>query len=39
MDDYTQGWIDALKWAENIAGQDNAYLAIRDKIESILNKK
>lgn len=35
MDDYTQGWIDALKWAEKIAGNDNAYLAIRDKIKSV----
>lgn len=35
MNDYTQGWIDALKWAEEIAGQDNASLAIRDKILSI----
>lgn len=35
MDDYTKGWIDALIWAQEIAGQDNAFLAILDKIKEI----
>lgn len=35
MDDYTQGWIDALNWAKDIAGCDNAPRAIMDKMSMI----